>query len=138
MSDKSETAKKRREAGLKTQFKPGNPGGPGHPKGVPNYRQRFNQALEAISQLKAPQQIMDDLKKTMPDLNAKTISDLEAARVHVAMLQGEEWAFKRAHGLPQQSVDLTSNGESINDKYTHEEKIAIAKALRGLESNREK
>ena len=93
-----------------TQFKAGNPGGPGFPKGKLNMTLRFRNYLEKISRLKAPDNIVQKLQERFPEIkNGVTLNELEAFMVHVAALEKEPWAYDRLHGKPRQQSDYDPN-----------------------------
>lgn len=96
---------------------PGQCGNPnGHPKGQPNYKQRFRHLMEDLSKWKAPDAVIAQIKNALPGMpQDATIELVEAARVHLAALMGESWAFDRLHDRPGQSVDMTTNGKEINN-----------------------
>lgn len=53
---------------------------------------------------------------------------------HNATIQAMKWIADRAEGTPQQSIDVTTKGESINTgELTHEERVRRLAALLGWE-----
>lgn len=95
----------------------GNP--EGHKKGVPNYKARFRKHLEEMATWKAPLAKIEELKKEFSQIaDDEMVERIEAARVHLAAMNGEEWALNRLHDRPAQSVDVTTNGDPItNNKW---------------------
>jgi hypothetical protein len=113
MSEETKTEVKPKGPGKKL-FQKGNPGGPGYPKGMPNYKVRFAAALEEFSRCDAPEQVVAALAKAFPSMKRKfTITEAESLRVHLAALQGEAWAYDRLHGKAVQAVDHTTNGKDM-------------------------
>jgi hypothetical protein len=98
-------------------FPPGTSGNPnGHPKGKTNFKSRFKKLVELYSQYKTPQSITDALKKNFPEFPADiTFEEAEALRVHFAALAGEDWAYSRMLGKPEQSMDITTKGKELGN-----------------------
>jgi len=98
-----------------TQFKKGNPGGPGRPKGVSN----ISYKLANYGELKSPAQVSEKIKEFFPELTEEnlTVDDITWIKVRIAAMQGESWAVEfiadRLDGKAKQAVDMTSGGEKI-------------------------
>ena len=97
----------------------GNPKGRG--KGGVNYKQRFKNLMEEFSSWKAPDAIIKQIKNAIPAMpDNATVEMMEAARVHLAAMMGESWAFDRLHDRPGQAVELSgkmkiTDGSNLND-----------------------
>jgi hypothetical protein len=99
------------------QFKLGNHGGPGHPKGVKNFMSRVNK----FGRWKTPEKFIQNMVTLYPDkekeLSKMIQEDAAALRFWIAVISGEPWAikelFNRKDGFAKQHIDLTSLGEKI-------------------------
>jgi len=80
-----------------------------HPKGQKN----FKAYLKEIAKWNAPNKIMAVLKDHFGEVPQMTIEQAEALRVHQIAMEGKEWAYNRLHGKPEESIDITTQGEKI-------------------------
>lgn len=105
------------------KFAKGNPGG-GRPPGAVNFATKFNQAIEKLA-----------------ETNDITGEELELQILQMGIKKAREGdysfyrdTFDRVYGKPQQSVDVTTLGESVSNKDIGEEEFN--KLMATYESNK--
>ncbi len=107
-------------------FKKGQSGNPkGYPKGVPNTATRLKRFLELSQKITNP-------------ISGKTEDITVAEQLDLAIIakarKGDVRAFNalmdRLEGKPQQSVDVTTQGESIKGEYDPETAAKFAEFLK--------
>lgn len=108
------------------------PANRGRKPGCLNYKTRFKMLLEKYASMPIPPNIrasskfLSVVEQLIGDNTEQiTIEQAEAARVHIAALEGESWAYDRIHDKPQQAVDVTTQGESINPKDVFKFEIVL-------------
>jgi len=92
------------------QWAKGTTGNPfGHPKGQKNYRANFKKLLNEVAEYKAPIETVKLIRAHFPDApEDMQVQMAEALRLHVAMLNGESWAYSQVHGK-ELSLELNGN-----------------------------
>ena len=93
-------------------FKPGESGNPnGRPKGAVNFATKWRNAIDKLAKTKG-----------------MTGDELELEILQTGLLKAQEGdfsfyrdTFDRVYGKPQQSVDVTTNGESVKPEPTKKE-----------------